>query len=152
MKGYEWLQRAMNGELEPRTIIITEHQAQYFDDHKEYDYYIYHKDNMFHRCNEKGQLGAKFQDRFLNYKVLNKTFSYYCVLAEEDKKIEYEDIEEFGTIKYDLGYVDFKNPEILKDWLNYDFQTIYNTLDLLIRNQKKLIDEVNKLKENKDEK
>lgn len=124
MKGYEWLQKAMNGELEPRTIIITEHHAQYFDDHKEYDYYIYHKDNMFHRCNEKGQLGAKFQDRFLNYKVLNKTFSYYCVLAEEDKKIEQLE-----------NYVDFAN------------STEDSKFDYLYEMISRLIDEINKLKE-----
>lgn len=132
MKGYEWLQRAMNGELEPRTIIKTEHESQYFDDHKEYDYYIYHKDNMFHRCNEKGQLGAKFQDRFLNYKVLNKTFSYYCVLAEEDKKIEKLDVL--------INILSKDKIEGLK-------QEIINCQIKI----NELIDEVNKLKEGKDE-
>jgi hypothetical protein len=58
---------------------------------------------------------------------------------EEEKKIP-EKLEEFGLIQYNLDYIDYKNIETLKEWLNKDFQTIYDTLDLLIKNQNKLID------------
>ena len=57
---------------------------------------------------------------------------------EEKKKIP-EKLEEFG-IQYNLGYVDYKNIETLKECLNKDFQTIYDTIDLIIKNQNKLID------------
>ena len=59
-------------------------------------------------------------------------------IIEEEKKIP-EKLEEFG-IQYNLDYIDYKNIETLKKWLNKDFQTIYDTLDLLIKNQNKLID------------
>ena len=57
----------------------------------------------------------------------------------EEKKIP-EKLEEFGIIQYNLDYIDYKNIETLKEWLNKDFQTIYDTLDLIIKNQNKLID------------
>ena len=82
MKGYTYLKYGLDGELEPKTIIRTEHISEYFDETKDYDYYIFENDNMFHRCNKDGKLGAKYQDRFLNYKVLNKEFQLYCVLEE----------------------------------------------------------------------
>lgn len=82
-KGYEILHKAMNGELENGTIIKTKHERQYCDDWREGDYYIYFKDGMFHRCNGNGKLGAKYQDRFLNYKVLKKDFEFVSVLATE---------------------------------------------------------------------
>lgn len=84
MKGYTYLKYGLDGELEPKTIIRTEHTNEYesFDGIKDYDYYIFGNDNMFHRCDKNGKLGAKYQDRFLNYKVLNKEFQLYCVLEE----------------------------------------------------------------------
>ena len=84
MKGYTYLKYGLDGELEPKTIIRTEHTNEYksFDGTKDYDYYIFGNDNMFHRCDKNGKLGAKYQDRFLNYKVLNKEFQLYCVLEE----------------------------------------------------------------------
>ena len=60
-------------------------------------------------------------------------------ILEEEKKIP-EKLEEFGLIQYSLDYIDYKNIETLKEWLNKDFQTIYDTLDLIIKNQNKLID------------
>lgn len=62
------------------------------------------------------------------------------ILDEED---EFIDIEEF-SISYSLDYIDYKNIDVLKNHLNKDFQTIFDTLDKLIKNQKKII---NKLKE-----
>ena len=84
MKGYTYLKYGLDGDLEPKTIIRTEHISEYesFDGTKDYDYYIFENDNMFHRCNKDGKLGAKYQDRFLNYKVLNKEFQLYSVLEE----------------------------------------------------------------------
>jgi hypothetical protein len=84
MKGYTYLKYGLDGDLEPKTIIRTEHISEYenFDGTKDYDYYIFENDNMFHRCDKNGKLGAKYQDRFLNYKVLNKDFEMYCVLEE----------------------------------------------------------------------
>lgn len=127
MKGYEILSKVLNDEIKPKTIIMTEHEGQYFDDYKTYDYYLVENDKMLHRCNEDGKLGAKYQDRFLNYKVLEKDFEIYKII-EEDKKIEFEEIEELtcGT---------------------YDFEK--QTINSLIKNQRKLIDEINKLKEGK---
>lgn len=123
-KGYEYLYKAMNGELENGTIIKTKHKSQYFDDYQEYDYYIYRNDGMFHRCNEQGKLGAKYQDRFLNYKVLNKNFEFDCVLAtEEDNRIE-----KFST-EYTYSELDFE---------------IINYLN-------RLRDKINKLKENQND-
>lgn len=58
---------------------------------------------------------------------------------EEEKKKIPEKLEEFG-IQYNLDYIDYKNIETLKKWLNKDFQTIYDTLDLIIKNQNQLID------------
>lgn len=126
-KGYEILSKVLNDEIKPKTIIMTEHESQYFDDYKTYDYYLVENDKMLHRCDKDGKLGAKYQDRFLNYKVLEKDFKIYKII-EEDKKIEFEEIEELtcGT---------------------YDFEK--QTINSLIKNQRRLIDEVNKLKEGK---
>lgn len=101
MKGYDYLKKALDGELKPKTIIKTINKLGNLEMDKKfdnnYDYYIYENDNMFHRCNKDGKLGAKYQDRFLNYKVLEKDFEFYCVLAEEKKipeKLNYFESEE----------------------------------------------------------
>ena len=62
------------------------------------------------------------------------------ILDEED---EFIDIEEFCT-SYSLDYIDYRNIEVLKEYLNKDLQNIFDILDKLIKNQKKII---NKLKE-----
>lgn len=105
MKGYTYLKYGLDGELEPKTIIRTEHISEYesFDGTKDYDYYIFENDNMFHRCNKDGKLGVKYQDRFLNYKVLNKEFQLYCVLEEPQEhkipeKINYKYKNMYGNI------------------------------------------------------
>lgn len=68
-------------------------------------------------------------DLFFNYKI--QTFINDEVeIIEESKKIEYEQIEELTCN-------------------DYDFEK--KTINSLIRNQKKLIDEINNLKEKKDE-
>lgn len=69
-------------------------------------------------------------------------------IIEEDKEIELIPIEDFN-ISYNLEFIDYKNIEVLKNYLNKDFQTIFDTLDLLISNQKKLEKAVNELKKGK---
>ena len=92
MKGYEILSKVLNNELKPKTIIMTKHEIEYFDDSKDYDFYLVGNDKMIHRCNKEGKLDAKFQDRFLNYKVLQKDFEIYKVI-EEEKEIEELELE-----------------------------------------------------------
>lgn len=127
MKGYEILSKVLNDEIKPKTIIMTEHEGQYFDDYKTYDYYLVENDKMLHRCNEDGKLGAKYQDRFLNYKVLEKDFEIYKII-EEDKKIEKLEICTSGIMGFD---------------------GVENIASALKNKINELIDEVNKLKEGK---
>ena len=61
------------------------------------------------------------------------------VLDEE----EFEDIESFG-VHYSWDYIDYKNIEELKKYMTQDFQKIFDTLDKLIKNQKKIIQKLNK--------
>lgn len=61
------------------------------------------------------------------------------ILDEE----EFEDIKSFG-IHYSWDYIDYKNIEELKKYVNKDFQNIFDTLDKLIKNQKKIIEKLNK--------
>ena len=83
-----------------------------------------------------------FVDTISNTYQITKMLNEEIEIIEEDKKIEFEDIEGFN-VSYKLDFVDYKNIEVLKNYLNKDFQTIYDTLDLLIKNQKKLIEVIN---------
>lgn len=130
MKGYEILSKVLNDEIKPKTIIMTEHESQFFDDYKTYDYYLVENDKMLHRCNEDGKLGAKYQDRFLNYKVLEKNFEIYKNI-EEDKKIEKLNLPSFE---------EFKNMSVAERYVITAKE--YDLLD-------EIIDEVNKMKEGK---
>lgn len=56
-----------------------------------------------------------------------------------DEENEFEDIESFG-VHYSWDYIDYKNIEELKKYVNKDFQNIFDTLDKLIKNQKKIIE------------
>lgn len=98
MKGYEILSKVLNNELKPKTIIMTKHEIEYFDDSKDYDFYLVGNDKMIHRCNKEGKLGAKFQDRFLNYKVLQKDFEIYKVIEEDIEELNYKYINTYGNI------------------------------------------------------
>ena len=52
-----------------------------------YEYYKYTAgDKRFHRCNEKGRLGAKGQQRFMNYGTLKKEFEIVELIEEEIEK------------------------------------------------------------------
>lgn len=122
MKGYTYLKYGLDGDLEPKTIIRTEHISEYesFDGTKDYDYYIFENDNMFHRCNKDGKLGAKYQDRFLNYKVLNKEFQLYCVLEEpQEHKI---------PEKIPLNYADDRKPEEVYEYLRCSYNQLIDYL------------------------
>ena len=120
MKGYTYLKYGLDGELEPKTIIRTEHISEYesFDGTKDYDYYIFGNDNMFHRCDKNGKLGAKYQDRFLNYKVLNKEFEMYCVLEEQQEHKIPEKLNEYADVSGDLAYGWSFAEKKLKDKIN----------------------------------
>lgn len=135
MKGYEVLSKVLNDEIKPKTIIKTEHESQYFDDYKTYDYYLVENDKRLHRCNEDGKLGSKYQDKFLNYKVLEKDFEIYKII-EEDKKIEKISWSEKESLAGD--FTASKKQEILA-----------RRTEKLKASLNELIDEVNKLKEGK---
>ena len=102
MKGYKILSKVLNDEIKPKTIIRTGHESQYFDDYGKYDYYLVENDKMLHRCDENGKLGAKFQDRFLNYKILQKDFEIVKII-EEDKKIKKLDLN-YNDIRYGIDF------------------------------------------------
>ncbi len=125
--GITLLVMARDGELKPKTILKTEHEKQYFDD-RDYDYYIYFGENQFHRCNEDGILGSKYQNRFLNYEVLKKKFE----LIEPTEEKEIEEIDE--TLEY-LSH-NFQESVLL------DIRVIQGKINELVR-------EVNRLKDNK---
>ena len=96
--GITLLEMARDNKLKSRTILKTEYEKQYFDD-RDYDYYIYFGDNQFHRCNEKGILGSKFQNRFLNYETLKKEFEH--IEPKEEKEIEEIDMCTSGIMGFD---------------------------------------------------
>lgn len=85
-----------------------------------------------------------YNDKLEEFDIYHSKYSPYHKIIEEDKETVFIPIEEFN-IHFNLGFINYKNIEVLKEYLNKDFQTIYDTLDLLIKNQKKLIDVVNKL-------
>lgn len=99
--------------------------------------YVYNqKDKRYHNVNPKRlDLSSKFGD--FNFNYLDDEVE---ILDEED---DFIDVEEFCT-SYSLDYIDYRDIEVLKEYLNKDLQNIFDTLDKLIKNQKKII---NKLKE-----
>lgn len=75
--GLELLQMASNEEIPNGTIIRHKKDNLLLSNppQPEYEYYIYTTaDGRFHRCNEKGKLGAKGQPSFMNYQTLHKEF------------------------------------------------------------------------------
>ena len=76
------------------------------------------KDFLYNVYEEFGNRNSEEIIKFLND---------YVEIIEEDKKIEYEQIEELTCNEYDFEK---------------------KTINSLIKNQRKLIDEINKLKEN----
>lgn len=136
--GITLLAMARDNELKPKTILKTEHEKQYFDD-RDYDYYIYFGENQFHRCNEKGILGSKYQNRFLNYEVLRKEF-------ELIEPIEEKEIENNFTYIYNCNS---------SEMIEANFKNIKTTLDDIVRSTKDIYsilnehkEDINKLKDN----
>ena len=92
---------------------------------------------IFDEDDYKTYKGANLLDdacltRYITSSMLN---DFAEVLDVED---EFEDIESFG-IHYSWDYINYKNIEVLKEYVNKDFQNIFDTLDKLIKNQKKII-------------
>lgn len=76
-----------------------------------------------------------FEELFVGYDTSRVLETEVEILDEED---EFEDIESFG-VHYSWDYINYKNIEELKKYVNKDFQNIFDTLDKLIKNQKKII-------------
>lgn len=76
-------------------------------------------DQLHYRCNDGGIL-------IFDYYIENNKLNNEVEIIEEPKKIEYEQIEELSCN-------------------DYDFEK--KTINSLIKNQRKLIDEINNLKE-----
>ena len=110
IKGYDILKYALDRDIEYNTIIRKKHT---YEDGYDYDYYIYCKDRMFHRCNKDGKLGAKYQDRFLNYKVLEKDFEFYKVLEEDMPTVSEEQVL-FNKLSYENQQFILKQMRLLQ--------------------------------------
>ena len=123
MKIIDLLNKIANGEEVPHFKV------------SEIEYFLNRRGNLLEQ--EEGKPSCDTQ-WFIDKEWLNTEVE----ILEEEKKIP-EKLKEFGLIKYNLDYIDYKNIEILKEWLNQDFQTIYDTLDSIIKNQNQLIDYLN---------
>lgn len=112
--GIDLLKMIANDELECGTMIrykredltIFKQMSNNITIDCVYEYYKYTAgDKRFHRCNEKGKLGATGQQRFMNYSTLNKTFEIVEIeenleeLINENLLKEDKDIEELDTKK-----------------------------------------------------
>ena len=96
-------------------------------------------DNIYHYdetdCNEFYRYRTMTNELLTDYADLSDKVE----ILEEEKKLP-EKLEEIGNIDYNLGYIDYKNIEVLKNWLNNDIQSILNELDLIVKNQNQIID------------
>ena len=126
---YELLGLIKDGKA-PKKIKVTGNIYEYDE---EFEFYYTYIPKMKYRV----LLGGLSDEINLVANAFNDNVE---ILDEED---EFIDIEEFCT-SYSLDYIDYRNIEVLKNHLNKDFQTIFDTLDKLIKNQKLII---NKLKE-----
>lgn len=131
MKGYDYLKKALDGDIEYKTIIMTKNL--YEDEWHNYDYYIYEKDRMFHRCNSEGKLGMKYQDRFLNYKVLEKDFEFCCVLEEKNKIPEKLEEPRYNKGRYYIKDINGDDSEIsgIERTFRLKINEIIDTLEML---------------------
>lgn len=101
----------------------------------ENSYYIFGFDK---RANRWWECGFNEDDYIRTGLFVSDLFRPFAILTPS-KEDEFEDIESFG-IHYSWDYIDYKNIEELKKYVNKDFQNIFDTLDKLIKNQKKLIE------------
>lgn len=106
---------------------------------KELPYIFRWKDNTYKRNGERYfRLGDNWEPTFYLFQLDEEV-----ELFDLDEEDEFEDIERFG-IHYSWDYIDYKNIEELKKYVNKDFQNIFDTLDKLIKNQKKIIEMLKK--------
>lgn len=123
IKVIDLLNKIANGEEVPKRIRI-DHWCYKFE-------WIEHESNYYDKHEDIDLMSCLSMDKEeLNYEVHE---------IEEEKKLP-KKLEEIGNIDYNLGYIDYKNIEVLKDWLNKDIQSILNELDLIVKNQNQLID------------
>lgn len=122
MKIIDLLNKIAKGEEVPNRIKFGENEYEYYE----------RTEGLFNF--KEIDTGEYFTDDWFVESVLNDE-------VEEVEEDEFEDIKDFG-ISYNLGFVNYEDTEILKECLNKDFQTIYDTLDLLIKNQKKIIEQL----------
>ena len=120
MKVIDLLNKIANGEEVPKKI-------RYYDTNYYYNTEFYYTNDGY----------SMYREMYENGNCMNDEVE---ILDEKD---EFIDIEEFCT-SYSLDYIDYRNIEVLKEYLNKDLQSIFDTLDKLIKNQKKII---NKIKE-----
>lgn len=130
MKVIDLLNKIANGEEVPKKIKYENYVYEYEQEHLDYQ-----------------KIGSNM-DIYLFEHHSNFILNCEVEIIEEDKEIELIPIKDFN-ISYNLGFIDYKNIEVLKEYLNKDFQVIFDTLDLLILNQKKLGKAVNELKKGK---
>ena len=128
IKVIELLDKIANGEEVPKRIKYGKHIYEYEEGTYDWSYYIQNNGTV----------------KFLLTDVFNSDDNILSILNDEveiieEKKIP-EKLEEIGKIDYNLGYIDYKNIEVLKNWLNKDIQSILNELDLIVKNQNQLID------------
>lgn len=129
IKIIDLLNKIANGEEVPKLIKFKEQSLEY--DEECFDY-----------CSDDKFI---FADTYYLFKAVFKDGKNHLndeveILDEED---EFEDIESFG-VHYSWDYIDYKNIEELKKYVNKDFQNIFDTLDKLIKNQKKIIEKLKK--------
>ena len=120
--------------------INSEHLYKYINElatNEKVKFNVYYDDQYVTQIYWNGESFEWDTGTFTSEAFFNPLYDFIPI--EEEKKIP-EKLEEFGIIQYNLDYIDYKNIETLKEWLNKDFQTIYDTLDLLIKNQNKIID------------
>lgn len=118
------LNKIANGEEVPRKFTYKGYLWEY--DIKNEMWFYYFGEDKSHR----------FDRLFYLHMCLNDEVE----IIEEDKE-EFEDIESFG-VHYSWDYIDYKNIEELKKYVNKDFQNIFDTLDKLIKNQNKIIEKL----------
>lgn len=103
-----------------------------------YEYYKYTAgDKKFHRCDENGKLGAKGQQRFINYSTLNKVFEIVEIEEKEIKKLDTKRYKYSLTLGYNYNCM-CENFEEIKD----EFKRTQDKINELVK-------AVNSLKENK---
>lgn len=136
MTGLRLLEEIINNNLSCGTMVRCKNQS--VSDAMEipiYDYYIFTKgDGRFHRCDEKGKLGAKGQKRFMGYSTLKKEFEILEIIEEE------KDIEELNkNLFWDSDYkLSEENYQESGKRITVVLQDISDKVDELVRKVNKL--------------